>query len=45
MAFAIEGDIEEGVLPRWNAWGRRIIIVWGDDINDTKNKKYIMSWP
>ena len=45
MAFAMEGDIGEGAVPWWNAWGRRIIIVWGDEINDKKNKKYIMSWP
>ena len=39
MAFVMEGDIGEGAVPRWNAWGRRIIIVWGDEINDKKNKK------
>jgi hypothetical protein len=45
MAFSMEGDIGEGAVPQWNVWGRCFIIVWGDDINDKKNKKYIMSWP
>ena len=45
MALAMEGGIGEDAVPRLNAWGRRIIIVWGDEINDKKNKKYIMSWP
>ena len=45
MAYAMEGSIGEGAGPRWNAWGGRCIIVWGDEINEKKNKKYIMSWP
>ena len=45
MAFAMEGGIGEDALPLLNAWGRRCIIVWGDEVNDKKNKKYIMSWP
>jgi 3-keto-L-gulonate-6-phosphate decarboxylase len=45
MALALEGGIGEDAVPRLNAWERRIIIVWGDEINDKKNKKYIMSWP
>ena len=40
MVFAMEGDIGEGAVPWWNAWGRRFIIVWGDDINDKKKKIY-----
>ena len=40
MALATDGDIGEGAVPRWNAWGRRFIIVWGDDINDKKKKIY-----
>ena len=39
MALATEGGIGEDAVPRLNAWGRHIIIVWGDEINDKKNKK------
>jgi hypothetical protein len=39
MAFAMEGGIGADAVPRLNAWGRRFIIVWGDEINDKKNKK------
>ena len=48
MALATEGGIGEDAVPRWNAWGRRIIIVWGDEINDKKNKKILchgLKWP
>ena len=45
MAFTMEGDIVDCAVPRWNVWGRPFIIVWGDDINDKKNKKiyYVMA--
>ncbi len=39
----MEGGIGEDAVLQLNAWGRRFIIVWGDEINDKKNKKYIMS--
>ena len=42
MAFAMEGGIGEDALPLLNAWGRRCIIVWGDEVNDKKNKKNIL---
>ena len=49
MALATEGGIGEDAVPRWNAWGRRIIIVWGNEINDKKNKKILLcrglKWP
>ncbi len=45
MVFAMEEGIGEDAVPWLNAWGRRFIIVWSDEINDKKNKKYIMSWP
>ena len=36
----------ERVRDRGGKRGRgRFIIVWGDEINDKKNKKNIMSWP
>ena len=48
MALATEGGIGEDAVPRWNAWGRRIIIVWGDEINDKKIKNILcrgLKWP
>ena len=36
----MKGSIGEGAGPRWNAWGGRCIIVWGDEINEKKIKKY-----
>ena len=48
MAYAMEGSIGEGAGPRWNAWGGRCIIVWGDEINEKKIKKiscHGLKWP
>jgi hypothetical protein len=44
----MEEGIGEGADPRWNVWGGRFIIVWGDGISDKTNKILLfhgLKWP